>query len=211
MAALGLYYSNMQEWERAEEHYRKSLELNPNYPLAHEWLSAVLVGTRRFEEGTEEVLMAERLDPLSLRPKVLSAWTLYQARNYELALTKARELERLSPNFMQSHLQLANVLGILGDTEGALAHTKRAVELEPNAALTAYPLCTAYVRSGMIDEAQAVYDRWVKIAETSYVPPLLSRSLQRGPWKQRESRRVSRGGAHREERMDPLDGDRAEA
>ncbi|HEX6125095.1 MAG TPA: hypothetical protein VFZ23_06945, partial [Pyrinomonadaceae bacterium] len=170
-AALGLYYSNMQEWARAEEYYRQSIELNANYPLSHEWLSAVLVGTRRFEEGTQEVLMAEKLDPLSLRPKVLSAWTLYQARNYDLALAKARELERLSPDFMQSHLQLANVLGITGDAKGALYHTKRAAELEPNSALMAYPLCTAYARSGMMEEARAVYDRWSKVAETAYVPP----------------------------------------
>ena len=170
-AAIGLYYSNMQEWARSEEFYRRSLELNSNYPLAHEWLAALLVGTKRFEEGTDEVLTAEKLDPLSLRPKVLSAWTLYQARNYELALAKARELERLNPDFMQSHLQLANVLGILGDAKGSLIHTKRAVELEPDAPLTAYPLCTAYVRSGMMEEAQSVHDRWSKIAETSYVPP----------------------------------------
>lgn len=170
-AALGLYYSNIQEWAQAEENYRRSIELNPNYPLSHEWLSSVLVGTRRFDEGTEEILIAERLDPLSLRPKVLSAWTLYQARNYDLALVKAQELERLAPTFMQSHLQLANVLGIRGDVEGALIHTKRAAELEPNSALIAYPLCTAYMRAGQTEEAQKLYDHWIKVAETTYVPP----------------------------------------
>ena len=171
LAALGLYHSNIQEWDKAEEYYRKSLELNPNYPLAHEWLSSLLVGTLRFEEGCREVLLAESLDPLSLRPKVLSAWTLYQARDYDLALEKARLLERLNPDFMQSHLQLANVLGITGDAEGALEHTLRAAELEPTSTLLAYPLCTAYVRNGMREEAQAVYDRWCKRAEVSYVPP----------------------------------------
>jgi tetratricopeptide (TPR) repeat protein len=101
----------------------------------------------------------------------LSAWTLYQARNYELALDKAQELLRLSPEFMQSHLQLANVLGILGDAKGALAHIQRAVELGSNSALTAYPLCTAFVRNGMMDEARAVYEHWSKVAEHSYVAP----------------------------------------
>jgi TolB-like protein/Tfp pilus assembly protein PilF len=170
-AALGLYHSNNQEWALAEEFYRRSLELNPNYPLAHEWLSAVLIGTRRIEEGVEEVMLAEKLDPLSLRPKVLSAWTLYQARKYDLALEKARELERLNSDFMQSHLQLANVYGINGDAANSLAHIRRAVELEPDSPLIAYPLCTALVRSGMMDEARAVYHRWARAAETTYVPP----------------------------------------
>jgi tetratricopeptide (TPR) repeat protein len=120
--ALGLYNSNIQEWTKAEEYYRKSLELNPNYPLGHEWLSAVLVGTGRFDEGTTEILTAERLDPLSLRPKTLSAWTLYQTRNYGMALEKARSLEELDPNYVQSHIQLTNILTEFGDPEEALMH-----------------------------------------------------------------------------------------
>ena len=88
-AAIGLYYSTVQEWEKSEEHYRRAIELAPNYGLGHEWISALLVGTRRFEEGTNEVLLAESLDPLSLRSKVLSAWTIYQTRNYESCIAES--------------------------------------------------------------------------------------------------------------------------
>jgi serine/threonine protein kinase/tetratricopeptide (TPR) repeat protein len=170
-AALGLYYSNIQEWEKAEEFYRRSLEMNPNYPLAHEWLSAVLVGTRRFEEGTREILIAEQLDPLSLRPKVMSAWTIYQAKNYELALVKARELERLNPDFMQSHLQLANILTESGDVSSALTHARRAAELEPHSPLPVYVLCFALVRAGQTAEAERLDELWTATAEANYVPP----------------------------------------
>ena len=171
LAALGLYYSNMRDWPRAEEYYRRSLEFNPNYPLAHEWLAAVLVGTLKFEEGTCEVLMAERLDPLSLRPKVLSAWTLYQARDYDRALEKARELEHLNPEFMQSHLQLANILTQLDDPAEALLHARRAVEIEPQAALPVYVLCFALVNAGELAEAEALAAKWRQIASEMYVGP----------------------------------------
>lgn len=170
-AALGLYYSNVQEWKKCEEYYRKSLDLNPNYPLAHEWLSAVLVATRRFEEGTDEILTAEKLDPLSLRPKVLSAWTIYQTRNYKLATEKARELERLNTTFLQSHLQLANVLTQEGDNDEALMHARRAVEIEPGSPLATYPLCFALVNSGLEDEARQVAGELTARAQTSYVAP----------------------------------------
>jgi TolB-like protein/Tfp pilus assembly protein PilF len=170
-AALGLYYSNMEEWAKSEEYLRKSLELNPHYPLAHEWLAAVLVGTKRFEEGTCEIVMAERLDPLSLRPKVLSAWTLYQAREYDRALEKGRELEHLSSDFMQTHLQLANVLTEMGDQEAALYHARKATELEPQSPLVAYVLCFALVRAGKTDEAEALANKWRKTAAADYVAP----------------------------------------
>ncbi|HKP68991.1 MAG TPA: protein kinase [Pyrinomonadaceae bacterium] len=170
-AALGLYYSNIQEWAKAEEFYRKCLELNPNYPLGHEWLSAVLVGTGRYDEGTTEILTAEALDPLSLRPKTLSAWTLYQARNYGMALEKARMLERLDPNYVQSHIQLTNILSVFGDPEEALLHARKATEMEPDSPLIAYPLCYALVNAGLREEAEGVVARWMKIADESYVPP----------------------------------------
>jgi serine/threonine protein kinase/tetratricopeptide (TPR) repeat protein len=170
-AALGLYYSNMEQWQKSEEYLRKSLELNPHYPLAHEWLAAVLVGTRRFDEGTCEIVLAERLDPLSLRPKVLSTWTLYQARLFDRALEKGRELEHLSPDFMQSHLQLANVLTEMGDQEAALQHARRATEIEPHSPLILYVLCFALVRSGQMAEAEALTETWRQIAETNYVAP----------------------------------------
>ena len=169
--ALGLYYSNMQDWTKAEEYYRRSLELNPNYPLGHEWLAAVLVGTKRFEEGISEVLTAERLDPMSLRPKVLSAWTVYQARDFERALEKGRELERMSPEFMQTHLQLANTLTELPDRDAALRHARKAVEIEPESPLPVYVLCFALARSGLTAEAEALVFKWRAIAESNYVPP----------------------------------------
>jgi len=171
LAALGLYYSNMQDWERAEENYRHSLALNPNYPLAHEWLAAVLVGTKRFEEGTTEVLTAERLDPLALRPKVLSAWTIYQTRDFERALAKARELEHLNPDFMQAHLQTANILAEMGETERALFHARRAAEIERQATLPVYVLCFALVRAGEMEEAVALVEHWRTVAASNYIPP----------------------------------------
>jgi len=171
LAALGLYYSNMQDWKRSEEYYRRSLEINPNYPLAHEWIAAVLVGTLRFEEGTAEVLTAERLDPLSIRPKVLSAWTLYQTRDWDQAAAKAREILHLSPDFMQSHLQLANILTQLDDTAEALSHARRAVEIEPQSPLPVYVLCFALVNAGELAEAEALTAKWRQAAKEHYVGP----------------------------------------
>lgn len=170
-AALGLYYSNLQDYGEAEKHYRRSIELNPNYPLSHEWLSSVLVGTGRFEEGLKMLLMAEDMNPMSLRPIVLSAWTIYQTRDYAGAEGKARELLRLDPNFMQSHLQLANVLTEVGKTDEALDHAALAVEMEPHSPLPVYCYCFALARAGQIAAAEKVIAEWETIGQTAYVPP----------------------------------------
>lgn len=172
-AALGLYYSNEEEWEKSEEHYRKGLEINPNYPLGHEWLAAILVGTGRFDEGIKEILLAEGLDPLSLRPKVLSAWTLYQARQYDAARNKAAELLALNPDFMQAHLQSANALLELGESELALFHARRAMEIEPGSPLPLYVLTFALVANGLLEEANEVVEDWYQRSKEVYVIPYL--------------------------------------
>ena len=170
-AALGLSYSNMQQWEKAEQLYRKAIELNPSYPLAHEWLASVMVGTGRFKEGSREVLLAEQLDPLSLRPKVLSAWTLYQARDFVAALAKAREMQSLSSSFMQTYLQLANILTETGPADEALKNAKAAVDADPGAPLPLYGLCFALVRSGLRQEAEQLLEATSQLAKSEYIPP----------------------------------------
>lgn len=69
--------------------------------------------------------LAEELNPISLRPKVLSAWTIYQTRDFENAAKKGYELLQLNPEFMQSHLQLSNILLEMGKYEEALEHAKK--------------------------------------------------------------------------------------
>ena len=170
-AAIGLYYSNMQQWDESENHYKRAIEINPNYPLSHEWFSAILVGTGRFEEGTREILLAEELDPLSLRPKVLSAWTIYQTRNYGLALAKARELQLLAPEFMQSYLQLSNVLTQFGATDEAVEVSRKAVEIAEDSPLPIYNLCFALMAAGKIKEAEKTVAKMEKTAADRYVPP----------------------------------------
>lgn len=170
-AAMGLYHSNMQRFADAEASYRRAIELNPNYALAHEWLSSVLVGTGRFSEGIEEILLGEQLSPMSLRSKVLSSWTIYQTRNYEVALSKARELALLNPEFMQSHLQLANVLSSMGQSDEALLHARRAAEIEPTSPLLIYNLALALSDCGETEEARQLTEKWTKAAESIYIPP----------------------------------------
>jgi TolB-like protein/Tfp pilus assembly protein PilF len=170
-AAKGLYYSNSMKWDESERSHRRSIELNPHYPLSHEWLAAVLVGTGRFEEGLKEILTAERLDPISLRAKILTAWTACQTRNYDLALVKANEVIDFDPDFVQGYIQLANILLETGKNNEALDAARRAIEIMPDEPLPIYVLCFALARSGKMAEAREVVQRLEKRSATAYVAP----------------------------------------
>jgi eukaryotic-like serine/threonine-protein kinase len=168
-AALGLYYSSISEYEISEKYYRRAIELNPNYSLAHEWMGSALTGRGLFDEGIREVRIAEQLDPFSMRSKTLTAWTLYQAHRYEEAAAKAREIIELDPNFPQGYLQLGNTLQQLGRFEESLELSRKAAAMMPNAPLPLYNLCFALVANERLDEAREIVRKMQASAEENYV------------------------------------------
>jgi TolB-like protein/Tfp pilus assembly protein PilF len=170
-SAFGLYYSNSQDWEKSEAEHRRAIELNPNYPLAHEWLSALLVGTGRFDEGRCEILVADQLDPLSLRPKVLTAWTIYQTRDYATSLDRANEIITLDPDFWQGYLQAANILLEMGDVARSLEYARRAADLGGSSPLPTYMLCYTLNAAGENEEALAIADGILEQSRSTYISP----------------------------------------
>lgn len=156
-------------WEETERVYQRALELNPNYPLTHEWYSSLLIGTGRFEEGLREIFRAEELDPLSLREMTLTAWSYYQVRRFEDAIDKAQQIIELDRNYPQGLFQLGNALLEVGEAEKALAAMREAAKSMAGAALPMSILCFALVAAGKRDEAEAVRNELLTVASTSYV------------------------------------------
>ncbi|MDQ3179813.1 MAG: tetratricopeptide repeat protein [Acidobacteriota bacterium] len=170
-AAVGLYYSNICKWAEGEKNYRRALEINPHYSLAHEWLSSMLVGTGRFDEGVKEIKMSEQLDPLSLRTKTLTAWTLYQARQFDECAAKGREIIELDGDFSQGHFQIGNALLELGQADEAVESCRKALALMPDSPVPIYPLCFALVAVGKVSEANEHLTTLKNMAAKMYVPP----------------------------------------
>lgn len=44
-----------KDWNAAEQHYRRAIELNPNYATAHQWYGEALYRQGRFDEGLAEI------------------------------------------------------------------------------------------------------------------------------------------------------------
>lgn len=156
-------------WEETERVYQRALELNPNYPLAHEWYSSLLVGTGRFDEGLREILRAQELDPLSLREMTLTAWTYYQVRRYEDAIDKAQQIIELDRNYAQGHFQLGNALLEVGEVEKSVDAIREGARLLGGSALPLSILCYALVAADKRDEAEAIRSNLVKLAQQTYI------------------------------------------
>ena len=91
------------DWEGAEQHFHRAIELDPNYATAHQWYAEYLALQGRFEEALVESERARRLDPLSLIIATDNAVILYYSRQYDRAIHKFRGVLEIEPGFPQAH------------------------------------------------------------------------------------------------------------
>lgn len=112
---LGLW-----NWPEAEAEYKRAIELNPNFSEAHARFAEYLDSFLRFDEGMNEFLRAQELDPgHSFNPN-----PFYRRRQYERAIEMDRnDISRHAFGFW-AHANLAY------DYEAAGMHDEAALQWE---------------------------------------------------------------------------------
>lgn len=86
------------DWAGAEQSYQRALELNPNYPIAHQFYGGWFVQTGRTQEGLREAQRALELDPLSSTLNWYLGFMLFFARRYDEAERQMQETLQLQPD-----------------------------------------------------------------------------------------------------------------
>jgi TolB-like protein/Tfp pilus assembly protein PilF len=158
------------EWPAAEIAYRKAIDLDPSYPLAHRMLGVLLSHMSRHEEAQAAIRRARELDPLYVMHQSLSSQIAFAARNYPAAVQFARQAIVVDPDFWIGQLHLAQVFVELGEMEQALAALNNSGKLGVNSkviALRGY----VFAKMGRTEEAQNVLTTLLSISQERYVPP----------------------------------------
>jgi len=106
-------------WDEAERHLKRALELSPGYPAAHMWRAELLMSRGRAAEASAETQRALELDPFS--PVVL--WTAGRFAFYVGDLERAIELLRravdLSPQMARARWSLRDAYAVAGREDEA--------------------------------------------------------------------------------------------
>ena len=87
------------KWEEAEQAFRRALEINPSFGMAHHDYAWFLVAMQRFDEGIEHMKLAQRLDPLSPLANSDVGWVYLMARRYDEAIEQINRTLELEPGF----------------------------------------------------------------------------------------------------------------
>jgi TolB-like protein/Tfp pilus assembly protein PilF len=158
------------EFDRSIAEFERAIQLNPNYAMAHHWLSwGPLTALAQVDRAIAEGKRAVELDPLSLINNAdLGGNVYFNARRYDDAIAQLRKTIEIDPRFYLAHYYLGQAFQLKGKLTEAIAEYQKAVELDDDPEALAY-LGQAYARAGQRDEAQKILARLTEEAKSRYV------------------------------------------
>jgi len=171
--ALALIVQNQDwDWQTSEKEYRRAIELNPDYPTAHQWYAEHLMWLRRFDEALHESERARQLDPLSLIIASDHGAILYFSRQYDPAIEQFRAVLRKDPNFSRAGALIiyAYVEKRMFSQALAGAESQRLYGEGPwYWSVLAY----SYGRAGQLERARRELDKLEKVSRHEQLNPVI--------------------------------------
>ena len=143
-------------WDAADKEFRRALELDDNYVPAHQWYGLYLAARGRTDEAVNQMLYAERLDPLSPGAHSGLAYVQYFARNYDLANESAHTALQLNSNSIPAHAVLGWSYTEQKNYSEAIQELQTAADLSGNAPVYLAALARTYALSGNRAKAAAI-------------------------------------------------------
>jgi TolB-like protein/Flp pilus assembly protein TadD len=171
-AQLG--YASMfydHDWPRAENEFRRALELNPSNANAHRGLAQYFVSNARFDDALAEIEQARKLDPVSLGINSDQGWFLHFARRPDEAITQLRKTLELDPGFGVAHFTLGNAYELKGELDQAISEYQTAIALSGNLNGRIGSLGHAYALAGRKNDARQILKRLKELSRNGYVSP----------------------------------------
>ena len=150
---LGVIDARQEQRDSAEAHYRKALELRPDYLLARSALVGLLVDKGRLADARVEIKRVTDADKNYLPGRLMKAAVDMAEKRYEEAELELNALvkERPSDPDVQRELGIYyNSRGRIADAEKALV---RGLELQPDSMQQLQELVRFYVQSKQPEKA----------------------------------------------------------
>ena len=158
------------DWVGSEREFRRALELNPSYALAHSQYGFSLALQRRFDDGLIEMERGRQLDPLSVQNTILLALGLTWKGDFDAAKEQLGKALNLNPTSFGLHLGLGLIDVEAGKFNDAIPELITASE-DQHATFQRGFLGYAYAAAGQRDSAQKMLGQLKALATQEYVSP----------------------------------------
>jgi tetratricopeptide (TPR) repeat protein len=147
------------DWAGCEREFKRAIELNPNYELAHHWYGEVYLSAMgRLDESLTELEIARRLNPLSSGILTAIAWSYIGKHDYQKAIEACNQALNLNPDDTGIYEYRAKAFFKLAQYDEAIQDAQKGFQLDPTARYLA-TLAVFYALSGKENEARQILER----------------------------------------------------
>jgi DNA-binding winged helix-turn-helix (wHTH) protein/TolB-like protein/Flp pilus assembly protein TadD len=170
-AALG-YVKHRYEWDfaGAEREFKRAIELNPQYPTAHQWYGWYLTSLGKFDDARAEFQRAQQLDPLSLYTNLTLGAPYYHSGDYDKAAAQYKRVSEMNPDFWLAHWWLFQTYTNQKRYDEAFAEAQQMAKLR-HENINSFPVVGyLYAVWGKQTEARQVLEEAQRAAKDHYVP-----------------------------------------
>ena len=162
------------DWDlkAAENELRLSIDLNPNYPTAHNWYAHLLMVEGRFDEALAESRLGVELEPATPFFHVVRAEILYNARKYDQAIQEATSVLKDHPDFVLASYWLGSAYREKKMYPEAIATFERARKMTGDLPFMVMAYGQAQAVAGNTSEAKKALAILTKMQKTTFVPDI---------------------------------------
>jgi TolB-like protein/Flp pilus assembly protein TadD len=169
--SLAHAYFHEFNWRGAESEFRRGLEINPSYSIAHYYFANYLFALGRADEAIAAAETAQLLDPVSAPAAANMANVLYFTGHYDKAIGRMQQLLELEPSFPPAYEVLGRAYEQKSMLDQAIAAFEKAVALSQRASRHLVNLAHGLALAGRKKEALAVVQELKRLAKTQYMSP----------------------------------------
>jgi TolB-like protein/Tfp pilus assembly protein PilF len=170
LAAIFFYYEYDQV--RAEEEFRRAIELRPNYSTGHQWYHLFLMGHGRWEESYAEIVKALELDPFSLIMNDNLGFYFFARKDYERAMEQSKKVLEMKPDFTSAHWTLMSAQLLASKYDEAQEEAMMISRLSNSMLAGKQALALVFAKIGKAEEARRLLaELEERPKEEEYVSP----------------------------------------
>jgi tetratricopeptide (TPR) repeat protein len=161
---LGLALKNQGQLDQAIAHYRRAVNIWPDYVEAHYNLGGAYIEKGEFDEALAEYRRAIEIRPDEADSHNNYGSALRELKQFDQAETEYKRALSLRPQYLDARLNLGSLLLQRGRTAEAITNLETARRSQPNDAATHVTLALALMKNGQASEAAAEFNRALQLA-----------------------------------------------
>jgi tetratricopeptide (TPR) repeat protein len=163
---LGIVYFQKGQGDKAIEHYRKALEINPDYAEAYTNLGNALSQDGHVDDAIVQYQKALDISPNDAKAHNDLGVAFYRKGQLNDAAAQYKKSLEINSEDPSTYDNLGVVYSLQGQPDEAVAQYQKALEVDPDNVETLYNLGVVLAQKGDIDDAISQYQKVIKIRPT---------------------------------------------